>query len=144
MKICKKYLFLMTHIGSGWEKLVSKLELDTRIQVYQTDTTYSHPSNLSFLKSQIHKSNNSASIRCDVLFHNKNFTMKRLCDYYKFIFWTDTFESSLPDLLKHYDLRTAELYWSYRMSGLREYHLRCKNSLWNPSLDDEGIFRAFF
>ena len=32
---------------------------------------------------------------------------------------------------------------SYRLNGLNEYHLRCKNSLWNPKLTEDTVNQLF-
>lgn len=141
----KKALFIMTHLGSGWEKLSLFFNKLPNFDVYQTGNDYNHPSDVNILFSKIHKKQNTSSIYVDVLFHNKNFTMKRMCEYYKFIFWSSSLEDSIEELVqKHkYKKTQAENYWSYRLNGLNEYHLRCKNSLWNPKLTEDTVNQLF-
>jgi hypothetical protein len=137
-------LFIMTHLGSGWEKLSVLLEQCPRIEVFQTGFSYKHPDDVSNLTSQIHRRKSSAAIWADVIFHNKDFVMKRLCNYYKFIFWSSSFEDCVDELIsKHgYNKNNAENYWRFRIEGMKQYHKRTQNSLWNPSLEKEFILAS--
>lgn len=128
----------MTHLGSDWEKLSAIIEKDNRFNVFQTGNSYSHPEDVKNLTAQIHKRENAASVWVDVILHNKDFTMKLLCDHYKFIFWSCPLEECIDELVKKhkYKVRQAEDYWNYRMAGLRKYYERSPGSLWNPSETD--------
>lgn len=142
----KNTLFLMTHLASGWESLVATLEEYPSIHVFQTNLSYNHPDDIVALKKNSHKRKNSAAIWGDVIFHNKDFTMKRLCEYYNFIFWSAKIEDCLDELIqKHgYAEEQARNYWNYRNEGLRQYYKRCPNSLWNPELKIETILASIF
>lgn len=141
----KQVLFVMTHLGSDWEMLAEALERNPRIQVYNTGTTYQHPDQLQILQRQIHKQDNAVAVRADVIFHNKDFTMKRLCSHFPFIFWTKHFEQCEEALRElGYDGERAKDYWTYRMAGLNQYYGRSPRSLWNPSLEADDLFEAFF
>lgn len=139
-------LFIMTHLGSGWEKLSKLLEKNSYIQVFQTGNSYKHPTDVSLLTSQIHRRNSSVSIWVDVIFHNKDFTMKHLCDYYKIIFWSCDFKDCEEELKNKYNYsqKQAEDYWSYRVQGLKQYKKRSPFSLWNPPLEEKSIFQSIF
>ena len=139
-------LFIMTHLGSGWEKLASLIEEYPHVHVFQTGNSYAHPDDLSLLLSEIHRRKSSAAIWADVIVHNKDWKMKRLVPYYKFIFWSCSLEACIDDLVsKHkYNKSNAESYWRYRLEGLKQYHQRTPNSLWNPVLDKELVFGAVF
>jgi hypothetical protein len=140
----KNTLFLMTHLASGWEKLSTVLEECPNINVFQTGASYGHPDDVSVLHTQIHRKNCSTAIWCDVIFHNKDFTMKRLCEHYNFIFWSCPLEECVNQLtsVHNYSKLQAEDYWQYRMEGLHQYHKRCKNSLWNPKLEREAVLAS--
>lgn len=133
----RKTLFIMTHLGSGWERLVQKLECDPRIHVFNTGRGYHHPDDVRSLTSQIHRRDNAAAIWADVILHNKDFTMRRLSKHYNFIFWSREYEHALPDLLTHFGEEQAESYYMYRLDGMKQYWLRRQGSLWNPSLENE-------
>lgn len=142
----KNTLFLMTHLASGWESLAAKLEECPSIHVFQTNLSYHHPDDIIALKKNSHKRKNSTSIWADVIFHNKDFTMKRLCNYYNFIFWSCDLEDCLEELIQknNYSKEQAKNYWNYRNEGLRQYYKRCRNSLWNPELNIETILSSIF
>ena len=142
----KNTLFLMTHLGSGWEKITTLLKECPRVDVFQTGLSYGHPDDLSGLLDQPHKRKSSAAVWVDVIFHNKDFKMKRIANHYKFIFWSSSFENCAEELiLKHkYNKINAQNYWEYRIEGLKQYHKRTPNSLWNPPLDKELVFRSIF
>lgn len=127
----------MTHIGSGWEKLRDYLELNPRVHVFSTGLGYHHPEDVSALTLKSHRRENSAAIWADVILHNKDFTMRRLCDYYKIIFWACSFAECEAELKGIYGSR-AELYWKFRMAGLKQY-FRATQSLWNPVLQGDFL-----
>jgi hypothetical protein len=137
----KNTLFIMTHLGSGWEKLASLLEEYPHIHVFQTGYSYGHPDDLSALLSQIHRRKSSAAIWADVVFHNKDFTMKRIASHYKFIFWCSSLQDCVDELVSKYKYKknNAEDYWAYRMEGLKQYYKRTPNALWNPVLNKELV-----
>lgn len=140
----KNTLFLMTHLASGWEKLATVLEECPYLQVYQTGQNYSHPDDVKLLRQNPHKWPSSAAKYVDVIFHNKDFTMKRLCEHYQFIFWATPFEEVVDDLvnLHKYGRFQAEDYWSLRLEGMKQYYKRNPGSLWNPPLERETILAA--
>lgn len=142
----KNTLFIMTHLGSGWENLSALLEECPNIHVFQTGLSYGHPDDVLALRANNHRRKTSASIWADVIFHNKDFKMKKLCKYYNFIFWSCDLEQCIDELIKkhNYTKDTAKDYWEYRISGLKEYYKRCQGSLWNPKLDRELILASIF
>lgn len=138
----KKTLFIMTHLGSKWELLTRYLEQDARFQVFQTGASYAHPEDVQhFLTNQPHRKNNAAAVWVDVIFHNKDFTMKSLCKYYKFIFWSCPLENCDEELHREFGARSVD-YWNYRMDGLRIYHQKVPESLWNPVLEGDVVLRS--
>lgn len=135
----------MTHLASGWEKLSTVLEECPNIHVFQTGASYGHPEDVFSLHTQIHRRKSSMSIWTDVIFHNKDYTMKRLCEHYNFIFWSCPIKDCINELttVHGYGNNQAEDYWFYRMEGLLQYHKRCKNSLWNSiELDKESVLAS--
>lgn len=142
----KNTLFLMTHLGSNWQKLAGILQESPYIQVYQTNQSYGHPDDVSYLRQNPHKQSGSVAKYVDVIFHNKDFSMKRLCEYYQFIFWSTPLNDCLDDIIKTYKYgrSQAEDYYHIRLEGMRQYHLRSPESLWNPVLNKESILNSIF
>lgn len=131
----KRKLFIMTHLCSKWETLAESLMSHERYHVFNTGNSYHHPDDVNGLTSMLHRKDNAAAIWVDVIFHNKDFTMKRLCKYYHFIFWSCPLDQCLDDLIKlGYSERRAADYWHYRMSGLKTYYHRA-GGLWVPALE---------
>jgi hypothetical protein len=124
----KQTLFIMTHLESGWEKLVEILNEHPSIECFSTGYSYHHPKDLDFLTSRVHKRDNSAAIWADVILHNKDFTCKALCECCKFIYWDCP--SDIDPVI-----------YRYRLGGMMEYYRRT-GGLWNPSLEGDGIFTA--
>lgn len=138
----KKVLFIMTHLGSGWELLVDKLQENARVHVFNTSRSYHHPDDVRFLTNEIHRQDNSAAIWADVLFFNENFTMKRLAKDYRFIFWSCPFESVVEQLVVKYKYSedAAESYYNFRLAGMSQYYRRVPGCLWNPDLQQNLVF----
>lgn len=134
----------MTHLGSGWEQLAEVLNTHPRIQVYTTGNSYSHPDDVIKLRSQPHKRGGAASVWVDVIFHNKDFAMRRLAQHYKMVFWSRRFEDCAESLIyQHgYGSEQAESYHGFRLEGMRQYWERKKGSLWNPELKLDSLLGA--
>lgn len=132
----KKTMFIMTHIGSDWELLIAALEKAPQIQVFNTGNFYHHPDDVRRLTNNRHRRNNSSAIWIDLLFYNKDFTLKRLSQYYKFIYWTSSFEKACPQLLSVYDRDHAEAYYRFRIEGIRQYAKRT-SGFCNPDLQSD-------
>ena len=130
----------MTHVGSGWESLVSHLNNMPQFDFFSTYNSYHHPNDLLLLKSNKHRKDDSEAIYCDVILHNKDFSCKSLCNYCKFIFWSCSFEDAEEELLKSYDSLQAKRYYDFRLEGMRQYYRRIDDALWNPSLEGDFLF----
>jgi hypothetical protein len=130
----------MTHVGSNWELLKSALEKSSRIQVFNTGNSYHHPDDVRSLTKLSHKCNNSAAVWADVVMHNKDFTLKRLTEYYKLIFWSLPVGECLPELLKTYSYNQARNYYDLRLFGLKQY--AGENSIWNPDLQSNTFLSS--
>lgn len=125
----KKTLFLMTHPGSGWKKLVDVLNSDPRIDVSITGLEYHHPDDMDHLTRQPHKTANSAAIWGDVLFHNHQFTCQSFFNHSYFVFLDAGFDASHPEWKSYTD---ADHYYRLRLSGMSQYFHRAAKSIWNP------------
>jgi len=130
----KNSLFIMTHLGSGWESLVEKLKEDQRFDFFKTDFYYHHPEDLEILTNNDHKRENSASIWCDVILHNKDFTCRALRKSCKFVYWTSPFNANIA-------LPKPEDYYLNRLSGMKWYHKKT-GGLWNPSLESDSLLSS--
>lgn len=136
----------MTHIGSNWELLSEFLQKDKRFMVYQTGREYHHPNDVIDFSLTPHHRDNSAAVRVDVILNNSQFTMRRLAQYYNFIFWQGDFEDSLNNLIikENYDENQAETYLDFRIQMMKQYYRRKPNSLWNPELKGDSFFETIF
>lgn len=135
----KNTLFVMTHVGSGWEKLCTKLEQDSRFHCFCTGNKYRHPDDVRELTNLPHRKNNALAVWVDVIVQNEAFCMKRLCPYYKFLFWSSSFELARTELCSHSSDWSAERYYNFRIAGMKQYYARTK-CLWNPNLQDDLFF----
>ena len=133
----KKTLFLMTHPGSGWQKLVDVLNSDPRIEITVTGLEYHHPDDTDYLTRQTHKTRNSAAIWGDVLLHNHQFTCQSLLDHSYFIFLNSGFDASHPEWKAFTD---ADHYYRLRLSGMSQYFHRATKAIWNPVPGDLPTF----
>lgn len=142
----KRTLFIMTHLGSDWEELVEVINKKQNFQCFNTNNSYKHHDDVKSLTLLPHRINNSVSVWCDTIFHNKDFAMKFSCKYYKFIFWVGLRQKSIDDLISIYGYGPdqAENYYDYRLVGLSQYYNRCPNSLLNPNLKNDSFLSAIF
>lgn len=127
----KNVVFVMTHLGSGWEVLAARLGGHPRVEVFETGRAYRHPEDVDALRSLPHKQGGAAAVWVDVLLHNHQFTMRQLCAHYKMLFW-----AAGPCG------QVAADYYACRMEGLRQYHRRCALGWWNPPLEQDQFFAA--
>ena len=123
-------LFIFTHLGSDYQRLVEVLEQHPNISVYETGNEYCHPDDLISLTSRSHKRRNSAALWADVLFFNEQFTCRSLCKCCQTVFWSSDYGKI--------DLPEPELYYRFRIRGMKEYQKRT-NGLWNPSLTQRDL-----
>jgi hypothetical protein len=146
--MAKTTIFVMTHLASGWEKLIDAIHRNPRVQIFTTGASYSHPEDIFTLRQLPHKQGGAAAVWGDVILHNKDFAMRRLCQHYKLIFWTRQFDECVDELVnKHgYGLQQAELYYMYRLEGMKQYWLRKDRvgtpAPWNPNLKDNSFLDA--
>lgn len=138
-----KTIFIMTHVGSGWEGLVEALHRSPRVHCFTTGKHYQHPEDVRELTALPHRRAGAAAVWADVILHNKDFAMKRLCQYYKLVFWVGARERAVDELVRlGYGWEQAEDYYDLRLAGLEEYHRRCPASPWNPSLEGDALLGA--
>jgi hypothetical protein len=134
----KKTLFLMTHLGSGWQNTVNILNSDPRIEISMTGLQYHHPDDIDFLTRQPHKSSNSVAIWGDVILHNHNFTCQSLFNDSYFVFLNSEFDINHSEWKGYTD---SEIYYRMRLFGMNQYFRRAVKSIWNPKIGD---FVEFF
>lgn len=139
----KKTLFVMTHVGSGWERLIDGLMEIPEVDFSDAQLEYHHPEDLKNLHRHEHRKNDSLAIWCDVILHNKDFSCKLLCDHCHFIYWhSSTYEEAEHQLLKVYEPEQARRYYDFRTVGLWQYFQRTPGAVWNPSPDRDSLLAA--
>lgn len=134
-----KPLFVMTHLGSGWQEVVTWLKRDPKFDFFQTDTEYHHPGDLVVLFKQPHRRINAAAVWGDVVLHNKDFTCRALCDVATFVFWCRPLDMANAELDGIADKKG---YYSSRVGCLREYFHKVKRGFWNPVLEGDSLLEA--
>lgn len=147
----------MTHLASGWEKLKDALDSHPLIQVFNTGESYAHPDDVRKLHLWPHKQDGAGAVWADVIFHNKDFTLKRVLQDYKLIFWSSDLdrdcdsEEYIKELVDNfgYGREQALAYLDYRTDGMIEYYHRKKtigiSPLWNPDLSQrDALFNSIF
>lgn len=135
----KKTLFIMTHLGSDWQKLVGYLRQDPCFDFFQTGHVYRHPEDLEVLTSHPHRRDNASAIWGDVILRNQNFTCRDFCRCCRFVYWIMPFRAEHPELG---DLADPKAYYEYRLTGLQGYLRRTPGAVVNPSLKDDTFLRA--
>jgi hypothetical protein len=117
----KNILFIVTHVGAGMEYLVSILNENDRVQIYNDFLTFDHPVVLDQLTTKNHKMNNNSAVFGTVVIHNKDFCCKELYKFCKFIYLinepTNYFKITLNDkkdnaeiISRHYCFRLRRIY----------------------------------
>jgi hypothetical protein len=122
----KQVLFIMTHLGSGWEALSDALASHPRIDCFHTGMAYDHYDRIEQLVSNSHKDSRSNSLWADIILHNHSFTCKPLINISKFVYLLREPRESLAEIIAtgKYDMEMASRYYRYRLRGLCEYALR--------------------
>lgn len=139
----KNVLFVLTHVGSDWERLAQALETNPRLHVFSTGQEYHHPDQVKELTRRIHRRSNSAAIWVDVLFNNKDLSLHLVREQYRFVCW-DSGWNSCRDWMRRSGTSesVAERYYACRISAMKEYHRLCPRSLWNPNLEADSFLDA--
>jgi hypothetical protein len=117
-------LFLVSHLGAGYNQLANSLNSHPRISIQNIQGTYSHVSDIELLMSAGHKMMGPAAIYGDCLLYNYQFCHKPLLKWCKFIYLIHQPEESLKEilLLKNgsYTPLNALRYYSFRLRRICE------------------------
>lgn len=122
--VMKNVVFIVSHLHSGSNLLIQTLNKNPRVHVQDTKLSYNHPDVLKNLFSLGHKLDNSSAVFGDHILFNADFSSSSFYDYAKFIYvirdGRSTLEEILSDKSLNYDLKSAELYYSYRLRRIYE------------------------
>ena len=120
----KQYLFLATHLHSGYRPLVEFLNQNQQLEIADTGSIYTSALDLLHsINAKQHKLQNMSAIHADVLTYNFQLTNKSLYKESKFIFLIRRATPTLGDMLWEKifpDEQSAFLYYSYRLRRLCE------------------------
>lgn len=117
----KRFLFIISHLGSGSNIFCKILHENPRIQIYNSNIIYSHPVDLEVLKAKQHKLNNSAAIWGEEILYNHHFNGKSLYPFCKFIYFIREAKSSLFEIIKSKeDVEYMINYYNYRLRRMYE------------------------
>lgn len=131
----------MTHPGSGWQELVDRLYTDRRFDFFQTGHSYHHPEDLDVLFNHKHRHENSASIWCDLLLRNEQFTSRALCECCGFVYWIKPLDVTAQEYRGIMDTETA---YAFRLQGLNLYLRRTPRALCNPLANGNMVLDSIF
>ena len=116
----KRIVFIISHVGSDSDKLVKILNDNPRIQISETNYSYSHPTDLDYLIVNVnHKLNSSAAIYGDHLLYNMHFSCDALHSICNFIYVIREAKASLNEDSVHLR-RTMEAYYRFRLRRIYE------------------------
>lgn len=134
----KNILFIVSHLGSGYESLIYSLNKNERIDIKSLQLSYTHPEVLDYLYEKGHKLDNSASFYGDLILFNKNFSCKAFYSFAKFIFFINAPITSLNEICKTNKLNEKEAfkYYSFRLRRIYEMAISCKSNFIFITNDD--------
>lgn len=127
----RQFLFVVSHLGSGYGDLKHILDNNPRIDLQETTISYQHPKDIEYIKSFGHKLGkitygdkmvDSSKVYGDILLHNYCFSCKPMYEFCKFIYLIRPASHSIKEILKDksYISEKAYLYYSYRMRRICE------------------------
>jgi hypothetical protein len=135
----KRIMFLMTHLGSGWEQYAETLTADVNIDLVKVDPASNpfmihHLDQLHWITDVPHKKDNSESIWLYPVFHNMQMTRQTfvsLLGHHRFAFYAGSPADSIDKIVKthRYTPANAAAYYSYRLQGMYLYWKRT-NAPW--------------
>lgn len=130
-KILKNILFVVSHLGSGYENLIYSLNKNERIDIKFLQLSYTHPEVLDYLYNAGHKLDNSASFYGDLILFNKNFSCKAFYKFAKFIYFIHSPYQTLNRicLLNKLSENEAFKYYSFRLRRIYEMATYTKDAI---------------
>jgi hypothetical protein len=134
----KNILFIVSHLGSGYESLIYSLNKNERIDIKSLQLSYAHPEVLEYLYESGHKLDNSASFYGDLILFNKNFSCNAFYKFSKFIFFINSPLNSLNEICKTDKLSEKEAfrYYSFRLRRIYEMAVNSNNNFVFITYDD--------
>lgn len=124
----KRILFVVSHIGSGSNKLIQVLNQNPRVQIFITNTIYEHPKDLYNLLQFQHKTDDNSAIYGDHLLFNSNLVSKSFYDICKFIYIIREAKASL-NLNTYHPKNKAESYYRFRLRRIYEMARSTKDAM---------------
>lgn len=121
----KNILFIVSHLGSGYENLIHSLNKNERIDIKFLQLSYTHPEILDYLYGDGHKLDNSASFYGDLIIFNKNFSCKAFYKFSKFIYFINSPQKTLNKICLYNKLNEKEAFRYYSFRLRRIYEMAC-------------------
>lgn len=137
----KRILFIVSHIGSGTDKLVEILNSNPRVEIYETGFTYQHPIELNALIEMPHKNHTVAAIYGDHFLFNSNILSKSFYDICKFLYVIREAKSSI-NLNTYHPLKQIVPYYRFRIRRIYEMIRKTKDYLfltWDEIQKENGL-----
>lgn len=139
------FLFLITHLCSGFEHFVPALNANPRIQIIGKGYRYNNLLDIHPIMRTPHKyPNKSLAIHGDYIVFNYSMQDKPFLDNCKFVYLVREPEGALSDLmtLNWYTLKTAYNYYTFRLRRMAEMSKRTPNAIlltWDGLLENKGL-----
>lgn len=117
-----KFVFVVSHLGSDYLKLVDVLNSNPQIQIQNTNFIYFNPISLEPILRSEHKLLNSSAIYGDCLLKNFNLQTKSLYSLCKFIYFISPAKYSINRIMSELGVQPlfASRYYCYRLRRIYE------------------------
>ena len=150
IRVMKKVLFIITHLGSGSFELFNSLIKVPSIDGFKMDISYRHPDDLKLLTKNIHKKNDASAIYMDELLYNHSLLSKKLAKFCNLIYLVREPKSTLNKIIADnpsYSLESAARYYCYRLRGILEYYrkvsVKCPFLKWENISEDKKSIESY-
>ncbi len=120
-----KFIFLMTHLGSGSHILTKSLNLIPSVCCTQTNKIYTHPTDLDNLRDY----KQYAKTFIETVTHNHCVASKSFYDSCKFIYFINSPKQCFKEIRKHYSPNSGMDYYSFRLRRMYELAHYTKHNL---------------
>ncbi len=139
----KRTLFLTTHLGSGFQHLSEVLDINPRIQMFNTDYSYSNLKDLDILFLKKHKCTNVSAIYGDTLLLNNSLSSDHLLKWCKFVYLIRPAKETIGEIVTKHNKKPefAIRYYIFRLQRIYQMVKSTPEAIfltWQNLVDGEG------
>lgn len=126
----KKVCFVVSHLGSGSERLVLSLNSHPQCEIQDSGVRYGSPASLLWLFRMGHKCRDASAVYGDHLLFNSSIASKKIVPLCRPIFFIRSPRHSLDLIIsKGYEPERAASYYRFRLRRICEIAKSCPDSL---------------